>query len=183
MTTETKQRIVYKLVRTDKPEDGTDVYVGSTSLSLKRRLAIHRHDAKRMNSKLYKRMRTVGIQRWKIRPLLTFACDQKTIREFEKTWVTALNADLNTHSPLDENSNVNKIKVREEHHRKSVESKRYYCDVCDKAFRCSILMEQTPEKPKQKTTRRQKLKKHFKIKMTKVTLLASILTGVLVCLC
>ena len=44
-------------------------------------------------------------------------------------------------------------------------------------------MDKTPEKPRQKPPKRQKLKKHLKIKLTKVTLLASILTGVLVCLC
>ena len=47
-------------------------------------------------------------------------------------------------------------------------------------------MEQTPKKPKQKSKKipkRQKLKKHFKVKLTKVTLLAGFLTGILVCLC
>ena len=43
---------------------------------------------------------------------------------------------------------------------------------------------ETPEeKPRQKIPKRQKLKKHFKVKLTKVTLLAGFLTGILVCLC
>ena len=41
-------------------------------------------------------------------------------------------------------------------------------------------MEKTP---KQKPTKKQKLKKQLKIKLTKVTLLAGFLTGILVCLC
>ena len=44
-------------------------------------------------------------------------------------------------------------------------------------------MGQTPEKQPKKTTKKQKLKKHFKVKLTKVTLLAGFLTGILVCLC
>ena len=41
-------------------------------------------------------------------------------------------------------------------------------------------MNKTPEKPK---TKKQKLKKQIKVKLTKVTLLAGFLTGILVCLC
>ena len=44
-------------------------------------------------------------------------------------------------------------------------------------------MGKTPQTPKQKPTKKQKLKKHFKVKLTKVTLLAGFLTGILVCLC
>ena len=45
-------------------------------------------------------------------------------------------------------------------------------------------MEQTPEKQKsKKIQKKKKLKKHFKVKLTKVTLLAGFVTGILVCLC
>ena len=134
MTTEIKPRVVYKLVRTDKPEDGTDVYVGSTSKTLKNRLKDHRHDAGRCNSKLYKRMFEMGIDNWKILPLLVHICDRKTIQEFERNWIELLSPDLNTYSPLDENPNVNNIEASKRHYRNSIENKTYYCNVCDKAF-------------------------------------------------
>ena len=61
MTFEIKQRTVYQIVRTDKPENGTDTYIGSTSRTLKERLWDHRSAAKVENSKLYKRMLEIGI--------------------------------------------------------------------------------------------------------------------------
>ena len=57
---EIKQRTVYQLVRTDKPDDGTDIYVGSTSEPLKARLQKHRSYVGICNSKLYLRMQEVG---------------------------------------------------------------------------------------------------------------------------
>ena len=104
---EIKNRTVYMICRVDKVED--DIYVGSMSCPLSQRFAKHKCDAgnpSRLkyygNSKLYRRIREVGVQRWKSVPLLTFACDQKTIREFEREWVKALAANLNTFSPIDE---------------------------------------------------------------------------------
>ena len=35
-----KNRTVYMLCRTDKPDDGTDIYIGSTSVPLGRRYNI-----------------------------------------------------------------------------------------------------------------------------------------------
>ena len=136
MSSETKPRAVYKLVRTDKPEDGTDVYIGSTSQPLKKRLWCHRHDTKRVNSKLYTRMREVGAENWQILPLVVCPCNHEEIRTFEQQWVEFLKPDLNTHSPLDKNSNINNIRATKERQRISLETKKYYCDVCDKAFRC-----------------------------------------------
>ena len=85
------------LCRTDKTEDGTDIYIGSTSQRLERRLCRHRYRAKNFleqgyseNNRLYKQMNDVGIKKWQVIPLLTFAWDQKTIYEFEKSWVKAL---------------------------------------------------------------------------------------------
>ena len=137
MTSEIKQRIVYQLVRTDKPENGTDIYVGSTSRSLKWRLQVHRAYAKVSSSILHTRMVEVGIYNWKIVPLLVHICDQKAIRDFEKSWIGILNPDLNTYSPINTTNKWNNGKgkeIKRKHHYDSIENKRYYCDICDKAF-------------------------------------------------
>lgn len=102
---EIKLRTVYLLRRTDKPDDGTDVYVGSTSMTLKERLLVHSFIVKTLkkgyeNNKLYVRMREVGLYNWEIIPLLSFTCGKKTIREFEKKWVKILCSDLNSFSPI-----------------------------------------------------------------------------------
>ena len=103
MSDEIKNRTVYMLCRKGKKEDGTDIYIGSTSLPLKERLRRHRSDAKSLKNggtRVYKRMREIGLQNWKIIPLLTFACDKKTILEFEKQWVGLIGPDLNMVSPI-----------------------------------------------------------------------------------
>ena len=77
---EIKPRTVYLLKRTDKEEDdGKDLYVGSTSKALKKRLYDHRGNVKRYNSRLYTRMRETGLNNWEIVPLLTLSCNKKTI--------------------------------------------------------------------------------------------------------
>ena len=68
------------------------------------------------DSKLYRRMREVGVHRWKIVPLLTFACDRETICGFEREWIKALNADLNKLSPI--NGNLVKRKNMIKYHKK-----------------------------------------------------------------
>ena len=102
--TEIKERVVYVLTRKNKAADNnTDVYVGSTSYSLKKRLCEHRSTARgagNENNKLYERMREVGVDSWKITPLLSQLCDKKTIRELEREKCSELNADLNTLSPI-----------------------------------------------------------------------------------
>ena len=97
---EIKPRTVYLLKRTDKPYDCTDIYVGSTSQSLKRRLGEHRYKAKVFSSKLYTRMQEVGIDKWEILPLLVYVCNKKKIRKFEEEWIKVLNVDLNVYSSL-----------------------------------------------------------------------------------
>ena len=137
MSSEIKQRTVYKLVRTDKPEDGTDIYVGSTSLSLKKRLQLHKHDVKRCTYKFHTRMSEVGTDKWKILPLLTYSCDQGTIKAFEQQWIETVNADLDTFSPLDTDNKWNHIGKKEykrSHYYSNIERKKYYCDVCDMSF-------------------------------------------------
>ena len=77
-------------------------------------------------------MREVGIQHWEIVPLITFACDRKTICEFQREWAKALKANFNTFSPIDENLGRRRNKVK--YHKKNKETKRYYCELCNVAF-------------------------------------------------
>ena len=96
---------MYMLCRTDKTgDDGTDVYVGSTSMPLKEWLRLHRNDARSLknggSNNLYKRMKEIGLGSWGIIPLLTFKCDKKTIFEFEKQWVGLIGSGLNINSPI-----------------------------------------------------------------------------------
>ena len=138
MADKIKERTVYMLCRTDKAEDdGTDVYVGSTSCPLGRRFAVHKQRAGNPSnfkyygtSKLYERMREVGVQLGKIVPLLTLACGRKIICEFEREWVKALNANLNTFLSINEEKREYMIK----YHKKNKETKRYYCELCNIAF-------------------------------------------------
>ena len=100
-TSEIKNRTVYVLCRTDKSEDGSDLYIGSTSRSLKERLRCHKKGAERLkyrNIRLYKRMN--DSENWKIIPLVTFACGQKTIFEFERDWIQIFKTDLNMIFPV-----------------------------------------------------------------------------------
>ena len=145
-----KIRKVYLLRRTDKPDDETDIYVGSTSRTLRKRLWNHRSDALRTrnkNNKLYKKMREVGLDNWEMVPLLSFACDRKTILEFEKEWCNALNSDLNTNSPFPgfknkkeyranyRESNKETIKQQKaEYYKLNKQNKTHYCNVCEKFF-------------------------------------------------
>ena len=110
---EIKERIVYVLTRKNKADDGNnDIYVGSTE-----------------NNRLYKRMKEVGLDNWEILPLLSRTCDIKEIREAERNWLGILQADLNTVSPIisKEEKKVNSIIYR----RIKVQTKRYYCSVCE----------------------------------------------------
>ena len=156
---EIKNRTVYVLCRTDKPEDGTDLYIGSTSQPLKERLRCHKKDAQRLkngNIRLYKRMNENGLENWKIIPLLTFACDKKTIFEFERDWIQILKTDLNMILPVTDRkkykaeyrkNNKDAIRKRDAEHygakrdailrqcteyrKNNVEANKYHCDVCD----------------------------------------------------
>ena len=118
--TDIKNRIVYMLCRTDETDDdGTDIYIGSTSRPLKERLRKHRSNAKNFlkrgyteNRKLYTGMNEVGFQSWNIISLLTFTCDKKTVFEFEKRWIGLIGADLNTISPIT-NRKEYKVSYRE----------------------------------------------------------------------
>ena len=144
---EIKPRTVYLLKRKNKPDDGTDIYVGSISMNLKYRLSSHRSPSSYMRkSKLYVRMLEIGLNNWEIVPLLTFTCDKKTILEFEKEWIKILNADLNKNLPV---INISKKEYRANFYRlnkefckrrqvyyyhNNIQNKIHHCDVCDKSF-------------------------------------------------
>ena len=138
MNNEIKPRTVYLLRRTDKEDDGTDTYIGSTSRkNLNTRLCLHRCDAIRVgneNNRLYIRMRKIGLGNWEILPLLSRTCDRKTIRELERKWIGVLQVDLNTFSPITskEERKENKMNYR----KSNKQNKVHYCDVCDKSFEC-----------------------------------------------
>ena len=75
-----------------------------------------------------------GITNWQIIPLLTFACDKKPIREFEKSWIEVLNTDLNTYSPLSDSYMKRCKQTDRKLYHSNIQKKAYYCDVCDKSF-------------------------------------------------
>ena len=129
-----KSRTVYLLKRTDKEDDGADIYVGITSLSLPQRLTNHRQHSKISNSRLYKRMDEVGLQKWEIVPLVVVpSCGKIEILNFEKSWIGLLNPDLNINSPIKENDEKARERVKK-HYSNNLESKKNFCSVCDKAF-------------------------------------------------
>ena len=137
MSGEIKERTVYMLCRTD---GGTDIYIGSTSYPLGTQFSQHKYDAGNPSrlkwyggSKLYQKMRDVGVQHWKIVRLLTFACGRGTICEFEQEWIKALNANLNTISSV--NEDVAERGYQRRYRKNNKETKRYNCELCDVAFK------------------------------------------------
>ena len=58
---------------------------------------------------------------WNVIPLLTFACDQKTIFEFEREWVKATTAGLNTYSPA-----TNQKQYRAEYYKENKDAIKQY---------------------------------------------------------
>ena len=106
-------RTVYLLKRTDKKYNGTDIYVGSTSLPLPIRLSIHRSQSKVCSSKLYRRMDEVRPQKREIVPLVVVpSCGKIEILNFEKSWVALLNPDLNMLSPIQGNNERKRERAR-----------------------------------------------------------------------
>ena len=83
--------------------------IGSTLQPLGKRLADHKQNAGNPSrlkwhgsSRLYQKMREVGVHRWKIVPLITIPCDRAAICECEQEWIKVLNAILNTISSVNE---------------------------------------------------------------------------------
>ena len=84
-------------------EVGKDVYVGSTSNTLARKLSAHRSRAfgpGNGKNKLHQRMRGVGPKNWVIRPLESAVCSEYEIRKLELAWCEILRSDLNSVSPI-----------------------------------------------------------------------------------
>jgi len=128
-------RTVYCITK-KVPDNNYDVYVGSTSKSLKDRFYIHKYHAtlsSNANNKLYKRMTEVGLDKWEIKPLLVLKCNRDEICKFEKSCKEILEADLNTYSPINTTDEDNRYRVRK-YNKKVIDDKRHYCDICDKAF-------------------------------------------------
>ena len=99
---EIKTRTVYCLTKLI-PDENYDVYVGSTSMSLEKRLSSQKSNAKQkrcVNIKIYQRMNEVGLNNWKIVPLLTLECTRDEICSFERKWCEVLEADLNMRLPI-----------------------------------------------------------------------------------
>ena len=129
---EIKNRTVYMLCRTD---GGNDIYIGSTSQSLGQRFREHKRNAGNPSrlkwyggSKLYKKMRAVGVHNWKSVPLISIPCDRATICGCEQVWVKALGANLNTYPPV--NDDLVRKENKRQYRRRNRGTKRYYCDLC-----------------------------------------------------
>ena len=127
---EIKKRTVYMLRRTD---GGNDIYIGSTSQPLKGRYMRHMYRAKNFikhgcskDTRLYTRMNEVGLDNWRISPLLSRMCDIKTIREEEKEWVRALKAGLNTYSPVTDQKEYMATYYKNNRETISQQNKAYY---------------------------------------------------------
>ena len=132
-----RKRTVYVLCH-EGSDIGRDVYVGSTSQKLSKRLSEHKYDCHCYNKKIYEDkllvwMFQVGVENWMIRPLLTLECSKEVIREFELVWINILKCDLNMISPIQDDKNEKDRVLRIEE--KNVDEKKYFCNVCEKAFR------------------------------------------------
>ena len=134
---EIKPRTVYLMQRTDKIYDGTEIYVGSTSKTLRRRLFDHRGEALRIyneSNKLYTRMQEVGVYNWEITLLETNPlCDKREIFILEKKWIEKLKPNLNMRFPIRENNEKSRERARN-YILKNLEEKRYHCNLCEKTF-------------------------------------------------
>ena len=167
MSDEIKNRTIYMLCRKDKTEDdGTGLYIGSTTRPLGEWLRKHKKRAREFkmlgysgDNKLFTRLNDVGLMNWKMMPLLTFACDKKTIFEFEKQWIGLIGPGLNTILAITDRKEykavypkVNKEAVgrrgvnyykenkqvilqKQAGYRKfNVQNMIHHCDVCEKSF-------------------------------------------------
>ena len=105
-----KPRTVYLMRRTNRPDDGTEIYVGSTSQTLNERLCKRKSETQRKGnvnkSKLYTRVIEIGVNNCEITPLLSRICEKDIIRKVEKKWCDLLNADLNSYSPFSDKKRV-----------------------------------------------------------------------------
>ena len=134
---EARKRIVRTVYCITKkvPDDNYDMYVGSTRTSLSGRLKIHRSHSSvqhAKNSKLYTRMREVGLDKWCIRPIFVHTCSENEIRQYEKKYCEILQPDLNTYSPVCED--VKRSANKKKRFSKNLEQKRFFCNTCQMCF-------------------------------------------------
>ena len=94
----------------------------------------YRHNKEFFKTKVMKRMLQIGPENWTIRPLLTLDCSNKVICELKGMWINILKCDLNTKFPT---LNDKKAEKQAKFSRRTVEEKRYYCNICGKAFDCN----------------------------------------------
>ena len=86
---------IYKIVN----DCDDEIYVGSTTRTLCERMAHHRFDAKRANSRVYKKFSVLGVEHFRIILVENFSCNSKEeLCAREEHWRTQLNATLNTQS-------------------------------------------------------------------------------------
>ena len=134
---EVKKRTVYCLTKKVSDEN-YDVYVRSTSIPLSRRLRILKCSCQQGfcgDNKLFARMREVGVENWTITALFQKTCTKDEIRRYEGRWVDILEADLNTFLPINESDHQKSTNAKHRRHRmRNVVEKKYFCEVCEKAF-------------------------------------------------
>jgi len=74
-----------------------DTYIGSTTQKLCARMRLHRMSAKKSKAKVYCKMRSIGIQNFKIELLEDFPCySKKELLHQEEYWRKLLKASLNS---------------------------------------------------------------------------------------
>ena len=125
------------------PDENDDVYIGSTTMSMKSGMSMHKYDCQNEKfygtSKLYVRMRQVGLEKWGITPLFEKTCKKDEIRKLEKKWVEFLDADLNMISPFLDDNVLERKRVAIIQKR-NVNEKKYFCEFCEKAFQSNYLL-------------------------------------------
>ena len=113
-------------------------YLESCRTTLKERLQLHRNDAKRgyinqgervCNSKLYTKMREIGVDNWEIKPLIFAACTEKQIRIFEQAKIDELKPNLSERraDPGECSARIAKAKRNRENPKRH---EKVFCDVC-----------------------------------------------------
>ena len=133
MVDDIKLRSVYKVRRTDKPDDGTDIYIGSTSQPLRYRLGQHMYNALNRlddckNNKLCAKIREVGLSNWEILPLIQVKCDIKSIKVFELGFFNVLKPNLNSQVPIRTQEQI------DNYYKINLQNRRYHCGICNKSY-------------------------------------------------
>jgi len=124
---------IYKIVN----DVDDKIYVGSTTLSLCRRMTNHRCDAKKGKTfKLYQHVRDIGIGHFRIVLIEKYPCDDREeLRKREEHFIRQLNPQLNTfkaYQSLEERRQYNIVRSKqyqvENKEKIAKRSKQYYLD-------------------------------------------------------